>query len=76
MCFLGLYSATLLIDGYKVEDRLIASPSDIKGAEPAWAMGYAFDIVSNYKCDDSLISACYYLKRIFGQQSVYLSMRR
>lgn len=45
-CFLGLYAATLLIDGYHIGDYLISSPDTIEGAEPAWSMGYLFDNIS------------------------------
>lgn len=56
-CFLGLYVATLLIDGYKVGNQLISSPNLIQGAEPSWSMGFLFNEVSKLNCDDSSSSS-------------------
>jgi len=43
MCFLGIYSSSLLMEGYKIpSDKLIRSPSKINTVSPSWLLGATF----------------------------------
>lgn len=47
MCFMGVYSATLMINGYNISaERLVNSPDEINGVEPSWTLGAMFYSVS------------------------------
>lgn len=50
-CFLGLYAASLLSEGYNLGSYKIISQDKINGSEPSWAMGYLIYNLSNLKCD-------------------------
>lgn len=70
MCFLGLYSQSLLIDGYKIAaNKYINSPTKINEITPSWALGGMIYSVSQLYCyQDSPF--CVMIKKFFEQKSI------